>query len=147
MTASVPKKYLTSVALVAFVLFALGVFYTINRTQGPSLTVAGKNFRTETADTQAEQERGLSGRESLAANSAMVFPFGNSGRQCFWMKDMKFSIDMVWLDAANKVLAIENDVSPATYPINFCHEGQTVIEFAAHTARTTGIKIGNTVQL
>ena len=149
MTASVPKKHLTFAAALSVCLLILGlaIFYKVVSDHGSTLSVHGKTFKTEIADTQAAQERGLSGRDALASDQAMVFVYSVASRHCFWMKDMKFNIDMVWLDSANKVTAIEQNVSPASYPQDFCHDGKTVVEFAAHVSAATGLKVGDTVRL
>lgn len=93
------------------------------------------------------REKGLSGRESLAHDRAMMFQFEISRNECFWMNDMKFNIDMIWLDTENRINAIERNVSPDTYPKNFCHEGKSVIELAAGTADRLNLKVGDQADL
>jgi uncharacterized protein len=92
-------------------------------------------------------ERGLSGRQNLAQNKAMLFKFDGMSVHCFWMRDMKFSIDIVWLNEQNQVTSIEKNVSPETYPNNFCHDGHNVIEFAAGTVDRLSLKPGDQVKL
>lgn len=149
MTALVPKKHLAFTVLVGGALFlvGLGLFLWVYQTQRTSLMIHGQKFKTEIRDTDAERQLGLSGRESLARTDAMLFVFDGQRQRCFWMKDMKFNIDMVWVDADRKITAIEYNVSPKTYPHNFCHDGQYVIEFAANVAWDSGLKIGDQIQL
>ncbi len=68
------------------------------------------------ADTQEEQEKGLSGQAFLPSNYGKLFVFREPGSYGFWMKDMNFPIDIIWLDENMRVLGIEDSVSPSTYP-------------------------------
>jgi uncharacterized membrane protein (UPF0127 family) len=45
----------------------------------------------------------------------MMFTFPQPGVYSFWMKDMKFSLDMIWLDSDNRVITIHENISPDTY--------------------------------
>jgi len=74
------------------------------------------NLQLEIADTDAERILGLSGRESLPAGMGLLFVFEEPGMHGFWMKDMKFAIDIIWLGENYEVLGIEKNVSPQTYP-------------------------------
>lgn len=64
------------------------------------------------ATTAAQQELGLSGYDSLAADKGMLFIFDKPGSQRMWMKDMNFHIDIFWLDDKGKILHIEKKAIP-----------------------------------
>ncbi len=74
----------------------------------------------------------------------MLFVFEGVAVQCFWMKDMHFSIDIIWLDAEKRVVHIEKDVSPETYPRTFCPSkpAKYVIELSAGEASRSSIRPG-----
>ncbi len=59
----------------------------------------------------AEQRLGLGQRESLPANRGMLFVYNSVGEKIFWMKGMKFSIDIIWLKNG-KIVHIEKNVPP-----------------------------------
>jgi uncharacterized protein len=101
------------------------------------------------ADTPALQERGLGGRDGLAVDHGMVFPYSSPSQRCFWMKGMRFSIDIIWLDANKKVGHIEKDLSPDTYPQSYCPEvaAQYVVELQAGAADKLGIADGDKLEL
>jgi uncharacterized membrane protein (UPF0127 family) len=86
----------------------------------PQLIVGEHRLRLEIADTDAEQARGLSWRASLPRDQGMLFVFASSGNPCFWMKDMRFDLDLIWLDADKRVVGVERGLRPATYPRSFC---------------------------
>src|SRR4051812_48326835 len=62
------------------------------------VVVEGKIISIEVADTPEARERGPSGRESLPQGSGVLFVFDAPATYGFWMKDMRFPIDIVWLD-------------------------------------------------
>ncbi len=117
------------------------------RRRPPQVILNGRSFTVESANTEAEKQRGLSGRQSLAPSHAMLFIFDTDSEHCFWMKDMRLSIDIVWLDANNKVAAIEQHVSPQSYPQQYCHEGVRVLELAAGTAARLQLQVGDPADL
>ncbi len=131
------------IGLVPLVGAVSGAHYFMTRDQG--LTVRGSFFAPEIVSSKEDLARGLSGRDSIDRGAVMVFDFGSSGQHCMWMKDMKFAIDMVWLDDTKKVTAIERNVTPSTYPQSFCHDGKTVAEFAAGTADRVPLYIGDSL--
>lgn len=58
-----------------------------------------------------DHEQGLSGRESIRINEGMLFIFKEKGHHLFWMKDMNFPIDIVWIDG-NEIVGVDQHVQP-----------------------------------
>lgn len=114
-----------------------------------TLRHGGKTYRLEIVSSEAARERGLSGRTALAADKGMFFAFPSDGAQCMWMKDMAFPIDMVWLDAAKRVVHVEPAVAPETYPKEFCSAkpARYVIELYNGEAKRAGVTTGNVLDL
>lgn len=75
-----------------------------------------EGINIEIADTNAERMQGLSGRESLETGRGILFIFPESGLYGFWMKDMNFSIDIIWLNGDLQPIGIEKNISPDSYP-------------------------------
>jgi hypothetical protein len=80
------------------------------------INVNGKTFSLEIADTKEKMERGLSGRASLATNTGLLFIFDKPGIYSFWMKEMNFPIDIIWLDKNKKILGTTKNLLPNSYP-------------------------------
>lgn len=137
---------ITSIISGILIFLGVGIWLKADDTN-KALKLNGSSFATETVQDNESRKRGLSGRDALASDSAMVFIFDRSEEQCFWMKDMKFSIDIVWLDASNRVVSIEKGINPNSFPQNYCHEGLRVIEFKAGTADKLNLKIGDQAYL
>lgn len=102
----------------------------------------------ERVDTPAARTQGLSGRDGLANNQAMLFVFEKPANECFWMKDMKFAIDMVFVGTDKKIMTMHENVTPKTYPKSFCSgsPAQYVLEFPAGTASRNGLELGQQLQ-
>jgi hypothetical protein len=109
--------------------------------------LGGKTFSAEISDKQYLLERGLSYRKSIDDNKAMLFVFPKPDSYKFWMKDMNFPIDMIWLGTGKKIVHIEKNVSPETYPKAFGPNSPSmyVIEVKAGTSDTLGLSIGQSV--
>ena len=75
------------------------------------VAVGGQTIYVEVADTPEEQARGLSFRNSIGSNDGMLFVFDSPGSYGFWMKDMNFSIDIVWI-SNDRVVGFEENVDP-----------------------------------
>jgi uncharacterized protein len=76
------------------------------------ITIDGKIIKVEVVSDSAELGRGLSGRKSIGKNQGMLFDFGYPNTYpAFWMKDMNFAIDIIWIND-NKIVGIERDVQP-----------------------------------
>lgn len=112
-----------------------------------NLDIGKHAFNAELAGTAEQRTRGLSGRSSLGDNQAMLFVFDTPAIQCFWMKDMRFSIDILWFDSEHKLGHIERSVSPASFPHSFCPNlrSQYVVELLAGTADRLQLQIGDSL--
>lgn len=101
------------------------------------------------ANTDPLREKGLGGVTSLNSNQGMFFMFDTSGLYGFWMKDMLIPIDMIWLDQNLKVVYIEPNVLPSTYPAVFTPTlpAMYVLETQSGFAEKNSIKIGDTAKI
>ena len=81
-----------------------------------TITINNQKIIVEIADTPAKRERGLSGRESLPPNTGLLFVFDEPGQYGFWMKDMLFPIDILWLDENFQIVGSWLNADPTSYP-------------------------------
>lgn len=89
--------------------------------------------------------RGLSGRELLLENFGLLFIFPESDFHGIWMKEMKFPIDIIWLNREKQIVDLAIDVPPDSYPQVFYPREKAlfVLEILAGTAQKIGIKVGD----
>jgi uncharacterized membrane protein (UPF0127 family) len=86
---------------------------------GNTVSIGDKKIQVEVAKTQKEKAKGLSGRKSLPEKQGMLFINEEPTKSSIWMKDMNFAIDIIWIDENQKVIGVEKEVSPDTYPARF----------------------------
>ena len=147
-------KYLPRHKIVLALLFFIPIFLLIVVFLRPipyqlQIVLANKLFTVEVVDTDKLLEQGLSGRDSLSLDSGMLFDLGSADRHGFWMKDMNFAIDIIWIDGNWKVVHIEKSVSPETYPKVFYPQSPAsfVLEILAGQSDKIGLKVGDIVKL
>lgn len=143
-------KSVRSVAIgfIAIVFLALLIFLLVNRQEDRSyqIVLGGRAFQLEIADTEAERVQGLSQRKNLAENAGMLFIFPKADKQCMWMKDMNFSLDIVWLNGSKDVVKVAEGLSSSTYPEAFCADNtKYVLEFNQDVVQETGLKVGQNI--
>ncbi len=110
----------------------------------------GRTVTAELAVTDAERARGLMFREKLLPDQGMLFVFGEDGLHSFWMKNTLIALDLVWLDAARRVIHVEADVPPCrvdpcpTYGPKI--PARYVLELKSGSAAALGIKLYDQLQ-
>lgn len=102
----------------------------------------------EIVDDAEERTKGLSGRKTLPADRGMLFVMQSVERHGIWMKDMHFSIDIIWLDAEKRVVGIEKEATPESYPDAFYPDEDAlyVLEVNAGFVDEYGIAKGDTAR-
>lgn len=102
------------------------------------------------AKSADEKMKGLSGRNSLPQNQGMLFLFDTKDKYGFWMKDMKFSIDIIYLDDNTVVYIVKNAPSSVQAPALTVYKpskpANRVLELNAGQADKFGIKEGTTIK-
>lgn len=109
------------------------------------VNLAGQIIRVDVATTSAELSQGLSGRESLAKDEGMLFIFQTSDKYSFWMKDMNFPIDIIWLGEDRRIVHIKKFARPESFPEVFVPDAPAryVIEVESGFADKYKLKIGD----
>ena len=121
-------------------------------TSKSKITINGHTFHVELAKTPADQQRGLSNRKSLAEDNGMLFLFTKSDLYPFWMKEMKFALDMIYLEG-DKIVYIAADVPPPAKSedtpaiIHPDAKADKVLEINAGLSKKYDIKKGDSVKI
>jgi uncharacterized protein len=111
------------------------------------LIVGSHRYYLQLAVTASQQDLGLGYRPRLPPDHGMLFVYNSSTTRCFWMKGMRFALDMIWLSQTDEVVSVQPDVLPKYYPLTYCAEAEDVIELDAGQARFAGIVVGHDVKL
>jgi uncharacterized membrane protein (UPF0127 family) len=106
------------------------------------------NLMLYIADNDKTREQGLSEIKKLKDNEGMIFIFNKPDYYAFWMKDMNFPLDFIYLNN-NKVVDIKENISPQTYPQAFepVNPSDKIIEVNVGTVQKLSIKKGDIIQL
>jgi len=136
------------IALLSITIIAIFIA-TINPEVGPQMNIKRLDLRLEIADTQERRNQGLSNRVSLDENAGMLFVFDQLGQPGFWMKDMHFPLDFIWMNEEYEIVDIDGYVRPESYPELFrpVSAVKYVLEVNAGYVERKKIKIGDTLEL
>lgn len=114
---------------------------TIKKSINDSL-VATLNI--EIADDEYQRQTGLMYRKSMEEDQAMLFVFENEGQRAFYMKNTKFSIDIIFVDRDKKIVSIHKNATPRDLT-SLPSEGpaQYVLEVVAGLSDRWGLEKGD----
>jgi uncharacterized protein len=117
---------------------------------GGTVSIKQSSFLAEVAATEAEKEKGLMYRQSLAKDRCMFFVYGEDGEHAIWMKNCLIALDVVWIDAEGRAVELAEHVPPCspmrgsdcpTYGGKL--PSRYFIEFPAGTFKRLGLKKGD----
>jgi uncharacterized membrane protein (UPF0127 family) len=104
-------------------------------------------LRVELAKTPAARAAGLSNRDAVTGNGLLLH-WDTPGRHPIWMAEMRFALDLVWLDERGNVLAVLDSVPPCNqqpcplYEPPHTDAAIAVLELPAGDAKRRGIVVG-----
>jgi hypothetical protein len=141
----------TLVPGVVFLALVTAIIWTsIEDHEAPTIRLETPNgaIVVELASTPAARAMGLSNRDVLAGIDGLLLQWDTAGRHPIWMAEMRFPLDLVWLDQAGQVIAVLHGVPPCRtepcplYEPDGTQQSVAVLEIAAGAARSRGIAIG-----
>jgi|WetSurMetagenome_2_1015567.scaffolds.fasta_scaffold01269_11 uncharacterized protein len=118
------KKIL--LAFFILLLVVVGIYFVLNYSKGikpgvkgakteitptSTVTIDGHSFKVAVATSQQEQEIGLSKTNSISQDQGMIFLFNRPDYYSFWMKNMKFAIDIIYINQ-DTIVTIKDSVQP-----------------------------------
>ena|SRR3989338_3297452 len=113
--------------------------------------IAGQDIKVDLALTMSEKEHGLSGRTGLKEDEGLLFIFKQLGNYPFWMKDMNFPIDIIWIDGDLKVIYIKKDARPEFYPETYgpdpsLEDVKYVLEVVSGFSDKNNLQVGDKIE-
>lgn len=139
-------KLSNNITLVVTVIILLLLVVKLSTSATKRMIINNHKFYAMVVSTPEAREKGLSGKDKLGRNQAMLFEYPGINASCIWMKDMKFAIDIIWLDGNKRVVTTKSNATPDSYPETFCassNNAQYVLEVPKGTVTSAGIKIGD----
>lgn len=154
------KKFVIQSLLLVAVIFAGLYIFKKTLSQNPVMgtqtyvMIADTKMRVELATDQAKRARGLGGRDSLASDSGMLFIFPQASSYSFWMKGMRFPIDIIWINGTKVVDIIKGASPPAPgtpdqeIPIYLSNQPfDKVLEINSGFVDSHRLKVGDQMQI
>lgn len=124
------------------------------RSRSATVYLKDKEFHLEIADTLFQQVQGLAHRSAIAPDRGMLFLFARPAQHVFWMKDMRFPIDIFWLRGETIVDITRNAEPPSPGVMDAAIERfrpaesvDAVIETRAGVAHELNIHPGQRVRI
>lgn len=159
------KKFIIQSVLLLLVIMIGFIFFNPTRKSSPEFpflpqrTISAEvqineaKFTVEVAKTREKRNRGLGGREKMASDAGMLFIFEKEDKYPFWMKDLKFPLDFIWIKKDKIVDILQNipppvpDQKDESLPIYVSREPiDKVLEINGGTAERLNIKVGDIVK-
>jgi uncharacterized membrane protein (UPF0127 family) len=118
------------------------------------VTIGDARFSVEVVDTPGQRAQGLSGRPALKQGTGMLFVFDSEALHSFWMKEMQFPLDFVWVSGQCAVVDVTLGAPPpasgqplADLPVYTPQAPvRYVLEINAGEVAAAGIAPGNSVK-
>lgn len=142
--------------LVAALLAAVAILISLTHPSEKLATVylGPERFELEIASSPEAVSRGLGYRDRIPANGGMLFLFDRPDRHTFWMKGMRFPIDIIWL-RGDTIVFIQADAPPpspgrpdeALSRYVPSEPADRVIELRAGTVRSLGLQPGQRARI
>ena len=140
------KKQLLSFFLI--LIFATGCSSRNSEKGYDKITINQNTWDVEMVSTNDTQKRGLSHRPSLKEKSGMLFVFSTSSNHSFWMKNMNFPLDIIWINN-KKIVKIDYNLAPEgelpTKNYNSDQPVDLVLEINAGEAKKYNLSIGDQI--
>ncbi|MEX1061615.1 MAG: DUF192 domain-containing protein [Patescibacteria group bacterium] len=113
------------------------------------LEIGSTRVNLEIANTAQTRRDGLGGRGELKEGWGMFFVFEEPDRYPFWMKDVSFPLDIVWISEDWQISGVEQNVLPSSYPTTFRSTRPVlyVLEVNAGFVKDNQIEVGSFVKL
>jgi uncharacterized protein len=137
-----------SLVLLAAIIAGFYLFFSsVNQVTYKTAQIGIETFKLELADTDAKRVKGLSERDSLPAGQGMLFDFKQDGNWQIWMVQMRFPLDIVWLDASKRIIHIKQNAKPADFPEKYKapQPSRYVIEVNSGEFERLGLTLGDYV--
>lgn len=109
------------------------------------LSINGNIFKVKIQTSPEETQEGMMFKKFDKTFNGMLFVMKNQ-EHCFWMKNCIIPLDIIFIDS-NTITKIHHNCSPCTTDecVNYCGEGDIILEIMGGTAKKLGLQIGDEV--
>jgi len=112
----------------------------------------GQKIRAEVMMREADVQRGMKYRDSLAEDRGMLFLHGSPGNYAYWMHEVRIPLDMIWMDENKRIVEMYRNAKPCPDAPEKCpvyggrQQAVFVLELAGGMADRYGLKLGQQLE-
>lgn len=136
--------------MIASTLVVLAIFgFSVGKPLQTRVFLGNSEIVVNVVDTPEGREKGLSGHKSLESNEGMLFIFPEEKQHGFWMKEMLFPIDIIWLDSKKRIIYVKENAKPESYPEVYTPStaAQFVLEVPEGFFAQHHLKVGDSLEI
>ena len=132
------------IAAVFFVSWYISIrIYSLHGNKIETVTIGNSKFYAEVVSSDVKMQKGLGGRSGLCDSCAMLFKFSQAEMHSFWMKDMRFPLDIIWIKNGEVVHVEKNVLENFSGILSPQVDADSVLEINAGNVDKLDIKIGD----
>lgn len=146
-------KILKILGLFLFILISLYIYlnfdYKSNGHKEASVKIGNAIVNVKIADNPYTRERGLSGTKNLNEDEGMLFIFPTPDKYEFWMKEMNYPLDIIWIDENKNIVYIKDNATPQSYPEIFRPNDSAlwILEVNSDFIEKNNVSLGEKVEI
>jgi len=137
-----------TIILISVCVFLFSFWFYSKHPLSATVVIKQTEFTVDLAITPKEKTKGLSFRKNLPSKHGMLFIYENKDQYPFWMKDMNFPLDFIWIDG-NIIVDITKNIPPANSTnmqiVKPIVPANKILEINAGEIDTYNIQIGDIV--
>jgi len=137
-------RHYFSIIIISLILCSV-VFFLYKQNTPATVQINGKNIKVEVARTTTERAKGLSSRNSLVPDTGMLFVFDKADLHSFWMKDMLFPLDIIYIN--NGKVAETTTLQPPSDNNIPKYTPQNKAQYVLELNVNSGFKVGDEVKI
>jgi uncharacterized membrane protein (UPF0127 family) len=113
------------------------------------MTIGDTEYTLKIADTPQKRSLGLGFTKPLKENEGMLFVFEEPGAHGFWMKNVDYPLDIIWISDVLRITDIAENIQPESYPDTFTptQDVRLAVELPGLAMQKNGAVVGDRVQL
>ncbi len=139
------SRIIVAIFLIIFsILIMICFFYMKNH---KIIQINKQKFFVELALAEDEQAQGLGQRKDIKENEGMLFVFPEKKEHSFWMKDMQFDLDIIWIEEGKIVYIAKNVSQGSPETINPKINSDKVLEIKSGLSSKYNFQIGDSVKI
>ena len=137
-------KYILIIVPVLVIVFGIFLFLRGQNTM-KTIKIKNQQFQVDVVNLQADIEKGLSGQENMAENEGMLFQFSDLDFRTFWMKDMFFDLDILFIsdNVIREIITLQKPTGNYIPLHRSKKKVDYVLELNSGVCEKYGIKVGD----